>query len=135
MAKAPAKKRPTPRTAAYRTGIQIRKQLSGKRYGGQATALAELAPDLEDMLNEVVFGKVWGRPGLEIKMRSVAVIAALASMQRLPQLKGHIANGLNVGLSKEEIVEILIQMAFYAGVPAAVNAFQVAKEVFDAEGI
>lgn len=135
MAKAPAKKRPTPRTAAYRQGIQIRKQLSGKRYGGQATALAELAPDLEDMLNEVVFGKVWGRPGLEIKMRSVAVIAALTSMQRLPQLKGHIANGLNVGLSKEEIVEILIQMAFYAGVPAAVNAFQVAKEVFDAEGI
>ena len=135
MAKAPAKKRPTPRTAAYRKGIEIRKQLSGNRYGGQATALAELAPDLEDMLNEVVFGKVWGRPGLEIKMRSVAVIAALTSMQRLPQLKGHIANGLNVGLSKEEIVEILIQMAFYAGVPAAVNAFQVAKEVFDAEGI
>ncbi len=76
-----------------------------------------------------------GRPGLELKLRSVAVIAALTSMQRLPQLKAHIANGLNIGLSKEEIIEILMQMAFYAGVPAAVNAFQVAKEVFDAEGI
>ncbi len=135
MAKAPARKRATPKTVAYRKGIAIRKELSGERYGGPPTALAELAPDLEDMLNEVVFGKVWGRPGLEIKLRSVAVIAALTSMQRLPQLKSHIANGLNVGLSKEEIIEILIQMAFYAGVPAAVNAFQVAKEVFDAEGI
>lgn len=135
MAKAPARKRATPKTAAYRKGLAIRKKLSGKRYGGSPTALAELSPDLEDLLNEVVFGKVWGRPGLELKLRSVAVIAALTSMQRLPQLKAHIANGLNIGLSKEEIIEILMQMAFYAGVPAAVNAFQVAKEVFDAEGI
>lgn len=135
MAKAPARKRATPKTAAYRKGLAIRKELSGKRYGGSPTALAELSPDLEDLLNEVVFGKVWGRPGLELKLRSVAVIAALTSMQRLPQLKAHIANGLNIGLSKEEIIEILMQMAFYAGVPAAVNAFQVAKEVFDAEGI
>jgi 4-carboxymuconolactone decarboxylase len=52
------------------------------------------------------------------------------SMQRLPQLKGHIANGLNMGLSKQEIVEILTHVAFYAGVPTAVNAFQLAKEVF-----
>ena len=135
MAKAPARKRATPKTAAYRKGLAIRKKLSGKRYGGSTTALAELSPDLEDLLNEVVFGKVWGRPGLELKLRSVAVIAALTFMQRLPQLKAHIANGLNIGLSKEEIIEILMQMAFYAGVPAAVNAFQVAKEVFDAEGI
>jgi 4-carboxymuconolactone decarboxylase len=51
-------------------------------------------------------------------------------MQRLPQLKGHIANGLNMGLSKEEIIEILIHIAFYVGVLTAVNAFQLAKEVF-----
>ena len=68
-------------------------------------------------------------------MRSVAVIAALTAMQRLPQLKSHIANGLNAGLSKQEIIEILIQMAFYAGAPTAVNAFQVAKEVFEEEGV
>ena len=116
-------------------GIEIRKKLSGDRFGKSAGALAELAPDLEEMLNEVVFGRVWARPGLELKMRSVAVIAALTAMQRLPQLKSHIANGLNAGLTKEEIIEILIQMAFYAGAPTAVNAFQVAKEVFEAEGV
>ncbi len=117
------------------TGIAIRKKLSGDRFGKSASALAELAPDLDEMLNEVVFGRVWSRPGLELKMRSVAVIAALTALQRLPQLKSHIANGLNAGLKKEEVIEILIQMAFYAGAPTAVNAFQVAKEVFDEEGL
>jgi len=117
------------------TGIAIRKKLSGDRFGKSASALAELAPDLDEMLNEVVFGRVWSRPGLDLKMRSVAVIAALTALQRLPQLKSHIANGLNAGLKKEEVVEILIQMAFYAGAPTAVNAFQVAKEVFDEEGL
>jgi len=122
-------------TADHEKGIEIRKKLSGKRFGKASSALAELAPDLEDMLNEVVFGRVWGRPGLELKMRSAITIASLMSLQRLPQLKTHIANGLNAGLTKAEIVEILIHVAFYAGVPTAVNAFQLAKEVFAEEGI
>jgi 4-carboxymuconolactone decarboxylase len=119
----------------YDRGIEMRKKLSGKRFGEASSALAELAPDLEEMLNEVVFGRVWTRPGLELKMRSVATIAALTALQRLPQLKTHIANGLNAGLTKQEIIEVLIHMAFYAGVPTAVNAFQLAKEVFEEEGV
>lgn len=110
-------------------GLELRKKLVGKRASA-VTALGELAPDLEEIMNEVLFGRVWTRPGLEPKMRSAITIASLMAMQRLPQLKGHIANGLNMGLSKEEIIEILIHIAFYAGVPTAVNAFQLAKEVF-----
>jgi 4-carboxymuconolactone decarboxylase len=110
-------------------GLELRKKLLGKRASA-VTALGELAPDLEEMINEVLFGRVWTRPGLEPKMRSAITIASLMAMQRLPQLKGHIANGLNMGLSKQEIIEILIHIAFYAGVPTAVNAFQLAKEVF-----
>lgn len=121
--------------ADYEKGVEVRKKLSGKRFGKASSALAELAPDLEEMLNEVVFGRVWGRPGLELKMRSAITIASLMSLQRLPQLKTHIANGLNAGLTKQEIVEILIHVAFYAGVPTAVNAFQLAKEVFADEGV
>ncbi len=121
--------------ADHEKGVEIRKKLSGKRFGKASTALAELAPDMEDMLNEVVFGRVWGRPGLELKMRSAITIASLMSLQRLPQLKTHIANGLNAGLTKQEIIEILIHIAFYAGVPTAVNAFQLAKEVFTEEGV
>ncbi|HJY82876.1 MAG TPA: carboxymuconolactone decarboxylase family protein [Candidatus Binatia bacterium] len=121
--------------ADYEKGVEVRKKLSGKRFGRASSALAELAPDMEEMLNEVVFGRVWGRPGLELKMRSAITIASLMSMQRLPQLKTHIANGLNAGLTKQEIIEILIHIAFYAGVPTAVNAFQLAKEVFTEEGV
>ena len=121
--------------ADYEKGVEVRKKLSGKRFGRASSALAELAPDMEEMLNEVVFGRVWGRPGLELKMRSAITIASLMSMQRLPQLKTHIANGLNAGLTKQEIIEILIHIAFYAGVPTAVNAFQLAKEVFAEEGV
>ena len=115
-------------------GLELRKKLLGKRASA-VTALGELAPDLEEIMNEVLFGRVWTRPGLEPKMRSAITIASLMAMQRLPQLKGHIANGLNMGLSKEEIIEILIHIAFYAGVPTAVNAFQLAKEVFAEEKI
>ncbi|HXG63914.1 MAG TPA: carboxymuconolactone decarboxylase family protein [Blastocatellia bacterium] len=110
-------------------GLALRNKLLGKRAGA-VTAIAELAPELEEIITEVLFGRVWTRPGLEPKLRSAIIIAALMAMQRLPQLKGHIANGLNMGLSKEEIIEILIHIAFYAGVPAVVNAFQLAKEVF-----
>ena len=115
-------------------GLELRKKLLGKRASA-VTALGELAPDLEEIMNEVPFGRVWTRPGLEPKMRSAITIASLMAMQRLPQLKGHIANGLNLGLSKQEIIEILIHIAFYAGVPTAVNAFQLAKEVFAEEKI
>ena len=115
-------------------GLELRKKLLGKRASA-VTALGELAPDLEEIMTEVLFGRVWTRPGLEPKMRSAITIASLMAMQRLPQLKGHIANGLNMGLSKEEIIEILIHIAFYAGVPTAVNAFQLAKEVFAEEKI
>ena len=115
-------------------GLELRNKLLGKRASA-VTALGELAPNLEEMINEVLFGRVWTRPGLEPKMRSAITIASLMAMQRLPQLKGHIANGLNMGLSKQEIIEILIHIAFYAGVPTAVNAFQLAKEVFKEEGI
>jgi len=121
--------------ADYEKGVKVRKKLSGKRFGKASSALAELAPDLEEMLNEVVFGRVWGRPGLELKIRSAITIASLMSLQRLPQLKTHIANGLNAGLTRKEIIEILIHVAFYAGVPTAVNAFQLAREVFAEEGV
>jgi 4-carboxymuconolactone decarboxylase len=119
--------------ADLENGLKMRKKLLGKRSNA-TTALGELAPDLEEMVNEVVFGRVWSRPGLPLKMRSAITIAALMAMQRLPQLKGHIANGLNVGLTKKEITEILTHVAFYAGVPTAVNAFQLAKEVFQEQG-
>jgi 4-carboxymuconolactone decarboxylase len=79
-------------------------------------------------------GDIYARPGLGLRDREIATIAALAALGTAPaQLKIHIEGGLNVGLSRDEIVEILMQMAVYAGFPAALNGLFAAKEVFDAQ--
>ena len=94
-------------------------------------ALADIAPDFANYLFEFPFGDIYSRPGLGLREREIATIAALAAMgNAAPQLKVHIEAGLNVGLSREEIVEILMQMAVYSGFPAALNGLFAAKEVF-----
>lgn len=94
-------------------------------------ALADVAPDFADYVLEFPFGDIYSRPGLDLRAREIATIAALAAMgNAAPQLKVHIEAGLNVGLSREEITEILMQMAVYAGFPAALNGLFAAKEVF-----
>jgi 4-carboxymuconolactone decarboxylase len=103
--------------------------------GGQnvVAALADIAPDFATYLLEFPFGDIYSRPGLDLRSREIATIAALAAMgNAAPQLKVHIEAGLNVGLSRDEIVEILMQMAVYAGFPAALNGLFAAKEVFAA---
>jgi 4-carboxymuconolactone decarboxylase len=119
----------------YDKGVELRKKLSGGRpVSGGLSAMQELAPEVAELVTEVLFGRVWTRPELELKLRSVATISTLMALQRLPQLKTHILNGLNVGLTKEEIVEILGHVTWYAGVPTAINAFQIAKEAFAEAG-
>lgn len=82
---------------------------------------------------EFPFGDVYSRPGLDLKSREIATIAALAALGNAqPQLKVHIFAALNVGCTQEEIIEVFIQMAVYAGFPAALNALFAAREVFAA---
>lgn len=103
--------------------------------GGQKViaALEDIAPDFAAYILEFPFGDIYSRPGLGLREREIASIAALAAQGNAqPQLKVHIAAGLNVGLSRDEIVEILMQMAVYAGFPAALNGLFAAKEVFAA---
>lgn len=101
--------------------------------GGQAVvdALADIAPDFATYLLEFPFGDIYSRPQLGLREREIATIAALAAMgTATPQLKVHIQAGLNVGLTQEEITEILMQMSVYAGFPAALNGLFAAREVF-----
>ncbi len=94
-------------------------------------ALADIAPDFANYLFEYPFGDIYSRSGLDLRAREIATIAALTAMgNAAPQLKVHIEAGLNVGLQREEIVEILMQMSVYAGFPAALNGLFAAKEVF-----
>ncbi|AWJ92279.1 4-carboxymuconolactone decarboxylase (plasmid) [Azospirillum baldaniorum] len=96
-------------------------------------SLADIAPDFATYVFEFPFGDIYSRPGLDLRSREIATIAALAAMgNAAPQLKVHIEAGLNVGLTRDEIVEVLIQMSVYAGFPAALNGLFAAKEVFAA---
>lgn len=90
---------------------------------------AKLAPDFFDHVLRNVFGDIWSRPGLPTRDRSMLTVALLAALGHTEELKAHLAGATNVGLSREELVEVLMHVSVYAGVPAAVAALKVAAEV------
>ena len=109
-------------------------RIDGEAGQNVIAALADIAPDFAAYVFEFPFGDIYSRPGLSVRDREIAAIASLAAMgNATPQLKVHIEAGLNVGLTREEITEILMQMAVYAGFPAALNGLFAAKEVFVAK--
>lgn len=106
-------------------------EIDGEAGDKVIAALADIAPDFAAYLFEFPFGDIYSRPGLDLRAREIATIAALTALGNAsPQLKVHIEAGLNVGLSRNEITEIIMQMAVYAGFPAALNGLFAAKEVF-----
>jgi len=115
-------------------------KLIGEVYGDPNAAEnliknLDIAPDMARFIIEFPYGDVYSRPGLDMKSREIATVAALTAMgNAVPQLKTHIRASLNVGLKEEEILECIIQMALYAGFPASLNALQTAKEVFAEKG-
>ncbi|MHC1551620.1 carboxymuconolactone decarboxylase family protein [Phyllobacterium sp. K27] len=112
-------------------GQRVLAEIDGEAGGNVIAALADIAPDFARYLFEFPFGDIYSRPGLDLRAREIATIGALTAMgNATPQLKVHIEAGLNVGLSREEITEIIMQMAVYAGFPAALNGLFAAKEVF-----
>ena len=115
----------------YITGQEMLQRVDG--HGGEAVvdSLRDIAPDFARYLIEFPFGDIYARPGLDLRSREIATIAALTALGNAePQLKVHIAAGLNVGLTQEEITEVIMQMAVYAGFPAALNGLFAAKAVF-----
>jgi 4-carboxymuconolactone decarboxylase len=117
----------------FARGWKTVQQINGSGAQAIQDALKDVAPDFARFLVEFAFGDLYSRPGLSLRDREIATIAALtAKGDVLPQLKAHVEGGLNVGLSKDEIVEIIMQMAIYSGVPAVLNALEIAREVFAA---
>ena len=94
----------------------------------------DLMPRLGELTRELLYGDIWERPGLSKRDRSLITLAALTSLYRTNQIRSHMRRALANGVTKDEIGEVLMHMAFYAGWPTAVNAFEVAKEVFDEQG-
>ncbi|MEM7711907.1 MAG: carboxymuconolactone decarboxylase family protein [Pseudomonadota bacterium] len=118
-------------TDRYIRGAARLSEIDGEAGEAVIAALDDIAPDLARYVVEYPFGDIYSRPGLDLKQRQVATIAMLAAMgTATPQLKVHIGAALNVGLTREEIVEVFLQVSVYAGFPAAINAVMAAKEVF-----
>ncbi|MBA7931146.1 carboxymuconolactone decarboxylase family protein [Klebsiella sp. RHBSTW-00215] len=117
----------------FTTGLEMLQRVDGKGGDAVVNSLKDIAPDFARYLIEFPFGDIYARPGLDLRSREIATIAALTALgNAAPQLKVHIAAGLNVGLTQEEITEVIMQMAVYAGFPAALNGLFAAKEVFAA---
>ncbi|WP_332688910.1 carboxymuconolactone decarboxylase family protein [Devosia sp.] len=115
----------------YERGKRKLAEIDGEVGEAVIESLADIAPDFARYVVEFPFGDIYSRPGLDLRAREIATIAALTAMGNAhPQLKVHIRAGLNVGLSRGEIVETIMQMAVYAGFPAALNGLSAAREVF-----
>ena len=118
----------------YVRGWAKLKEIDGQAGENVIESLQDIAPDFARLLIEFPFGDIYSRPGLDLKMRELAVVAALTAMgNAAPQLKVHIHGARNVGCSRQEIVEVIMQMAVYAGFPAALNGLFAAKEIFSQE--
>lgn len=115
----------------YRRGWEKLKEVDGEAGERVIESLKDIAPDFARFLIEFPFGDIYSRPGLDLKSREIAVVAALTALgNALPQLKVHIHGALNVGCTRQEVVEVIMQMAVYAGFPSALNGLFAAKEVF-----
>lgn len=115
----------------YDRGLRKLSEIDGKAGERVIESLREIAPDFARYLIEFPFGDIYSRQALDLKYREIATVSALTALgSAQPQLKVHIRAALNVGCSKAEILEVIMQMAVYAGFPAALNGLFAAKEVF-----
>jgi 4-carboxymuconolactone decarboxylase len=115
----------------YEKGLKNRREVLGAEYVDSAIASADdFSRPLQELVTEYCWGAVWDRPGLDRKTRSIINLAMLTALNRPHELKLHVKGALNNGLSKAEIGEVLLQTAVYCGVPAAVDSFRSAREVF-----
>lgn len=118
-------------TTRYDLGLDMLDQIDGDGGRNVVETLRDIAPDFGKYLVEFPFGDIYSRQGVDLKTREIATVAALSALGNAsPQLKIHLRACLNVGCSRTEITEILMQMAVYAGFPAALNALFAAREVF-----
>lgn len=116
----------------YERGLKLRREVLGAEYVDQSIANAdELTQPLQDLVTRYCWGDVWHRPGLDKQQRSMINLAMITALNRPHELKLHVRGALNNGLSRETIREILLQTAIYCGLPACIDAFRVAREVFE----
>jgi 4-carboxymuconolactone decarboxylase len=112
-------------------GLAVRRDVLGREYVDKSIAAADdFNMPFQELVTEYCWGEIWTRPGLDRKTRSIINLAMLTALNRPHEVKIHLKGALNNGVSKEEIKEVLLQTAIYCGVPAALDSFRLAREVF-----
>ena len=120
----------------FETGLGIRKSVVGAEYVDRAMAAADaFNQDFQNMVTEYCWGGAWGREGLSRRDRSLLNLAMLSALNRPQEFKLHFKGALKNGASLVEIREVLLQVAVYCGIPAGVEAFRLARQVLEEEGI
>ena len=117
--------------ALFEKGLKVRREVLGAEYVDRAIASADaFNQPMQELVTTYCWGALWNRPGLSRKTRSFLNLAMLVALGRSHELKLHVRGALNNGLTREEIAEVFLQTAIYCGVPAAIDAFRNAREVF-----
>ena len=118
------------------SGLKTRREVLGAGYVDKSTAAVDdFNREFTELLNTYCWNDIWNRPGLDRKTRSMLNLAMLSALGKEHELKLHLNGSLNNGLTKDQIKEVLLQVAIYCGVPAAVVAFRCAREVFKERGV
>lgn len=116
----------------FKKGMEIRRAVVGAAYVDKSMASAdEFTMPLQELVTEYCWGAVWGREDLPRKTRSMLNLAMISILNRPHELKLHINGALRNGVTREEIREVFLQVGIYAGVPAAIDSFRIAREVFE----
>jgi 4-carboxymuconolactone decarboxylase len=116
----------------FERGLEIRKSVLGKEFVENAIRTADdFSKPLQELVTEYCWGAVWGREGLDKRTRSLLNLAMISCLNRPHELRLHIAGALRNGVTRDEIREVFLQVAIYAGVPAGVDSFRAAREVFE----
>ncbi len=122
--------------ATFDKGLEIRRKVLGAEYVDNAFATADdFNRPLQELVTQYCWGEVWGRPGLDHKTRSMLNLAMISALNRPHEVRAHVRGAINNGLTKDQIMEVLLQVAIYCGVPAAVDSFRIARETFKELGI
>jgi 4-carboxymuconolactone decarboxylase len=116
----------------FEAGLAVRRAVLGDAYVDRSLAsMDDFTRDLQELVTEYCWGRVWTRDGLPRETRSILNLAMMTALNRPHELAIHVRGALNNGVSRDEIREVLLQAAIYCGVPAALDAFRVARTVFD----
>lgn len=126
----------TPAGERFEAGLKTRREVLGDAY---VNASVNKATDynwpMQQLVTEYCWGDVWNREGLGRRERSILNLGMISALGRSHELRLHVRGAINNGLTKEEIREIMLQVAIYCGVPAGIDSFRTAQEVFDEMGI